>query len=188
MPARLAPRLAASLLVATAAVTGTATSANAYTYTNSGSVGSVSVPVTDAAGSTFSPSLVVNARTIGKVAAYSSSNQYVTVTSALWAIVPMPNSKGYPYWAKVDSSQRSGWIQGAQTSIRDSGNTFGSSDIFTGKGYSVTVTVTWQLANGTVIGRKVLDYSQTGDYRVLNGLWKTGTTNWGGGSFVMYTA
>ena len=182
-------RRIAAIAVAVAATFAAAPGpADAYTTSGSGYTGSVGVPVTDAAGSTYSPALVVNGRSIGKVAAYSGYNQYVTIATNLWVLVQTPNSRGYPYWAKVDGSVQTGWISGGQTSIWDGGTAFGSNRIVTYRGYSVTVSVTWQLSNGTVIGRRTIDYEHQGDYRVLNGLWRSGTTNWGGGAYLMYTA
>ncbi|HUR76741.1 MAG TPA: hypothetical protein VMZ22_02260 [Acidimicrobiales bacterium] len=182
-----AAKLAILVGLAVPLVTGAlASPASAYTSSTSGYAGSVGVPVNDGAYANSAPSIRVNARNITESRAYANYAQYVCITSKLWAIVPTPNNQGRPYWAQVDSDRRCGWINAAQTSIYDGGNVFPSSDILPGKGYSVTVGVTWQLSNGSQIGSTGIGYSNVGDYRCLTANCSVDNTNWGGGAYISF--
>lgn len=173
-------------LVALVLFGGHASPASAVTWSSSGSVGSVTLPQTVGYYYAFNPSITVGARNAKESPAYAAYAQKVCFTSKLWQIVPTPNAKGYPYWTQTDSHTRCGTITAAQTSINDGGNVFPSSDIFPGRGYSVTVDVTWQLTNGSVIGRMHLDYDLAADYACSSANCRIGTTTWGGGAFISF--
>ncbi len=179
-------RAALLALVAMILIGNYASPASAVTWNSSGSVGSVTLPTTVGYYYAYNPTITVGARNAKESPAYAGYAQKICFTSKLWRIVPTPNAKGYPYWALTDSNSRCGTITAAQTSINDGGNVFPSSNIIPGRGYSVTVDVSWQLTNGTVIGRMNLDYDLAADYSCTSANCYVGNTQWGGGAFIAF--
>ena len=110
------------------------------------------------------------ARTIYENGNYGASWQYVCVTHRLWRYSPGYWSGAvytYGSWhLEVSSGSRCGWISPTGTSIRDSAFRFdllkSNSDHL--EWWAVDVMVTWQLQNGTQLGKKTYDYVHLNDY------------------------
>lgn len=173
--------LTAGLLVAILLGVG-AQAASAYTVVgSSGSPGTVSTPYADASYASYaSGTIATNARTAYESPGYRNYDQYVCITARLWKLNNY--GAGSQAWAKANETRRCAWIRAAASSVGIGGTNFtGLVPYF---GYGVDFAVTWQLSNGTVIGRRTYDYTATGDYRCLTGkCYKDNSTI---GAFVMF--
>jgi hypothetical protein len=92
-------------------------------------------------------------------ARYFAYNQYVCVTSNVVYASAFESTSWQPY----NSFRVCRWIPAAASSVVVPGVSFDvmTHGIFI---FSGNVVVTWQLANGALVGKRVLDYNAVGDY------------------------
>jgi hypothetical protein len=92
-------------------------------------------------------------------ARYAAWDQYVCVTSN----VVYASSFGSTSWQPYNSFRVCRWIPAAATSVVVPGVNFDvmTHGIFI---FSGNLVITWQLSNGALVGKRVLDYNAVGDY------------------------
>ena len=172
------PILAVTLAVLVAAVSLLglgASPAAAQSWSTTGTAGQIAVSPVTADGARRH--IVVNASVAGKSPLYANYDQYVCVTKRLWQVDYNPGR-----WTHVNAQTTCAWVRGAGT-MTDWGARFSAGY---GKGYAVTMDITWQLPNGYLIGTKHAGFNSPQDYRCINGNCVLGWTNWGGGVFVTF--
>lgn len=156
--------LIGSATLAVAFIATSAASASAVTITGgSGSPGYAYIPNTTAQYGAYDSTITAPARTVGESPAYARSDQKVCVTPRLWFL--SSSRSGAQTWNFDSQMTNCAWIRAAATSATVNGVTFSGTIPYTG--YSVDVVITWQLTNGSVIGRRTYDYSSTADYQCL---------------------
>lgn len=174
-PKRLRPILSLVVgLLALAFLATAAPSADAALLSRSGYAGSVGAPVATIDHSHFGNSLTVAWRNVTESPAYAAHDQYVCVVHRIFT----GGTRG-PRWTQANAVRNCAWIPRAGTSVAINGVNWSITPMHT---YRVTTEVTWQLANGSLIGRANQDYAHASDYRCLDTLDRCQvlTTTWGG--------
>ena len=175
------PALLAAVVALVAALALSAP-ASSYSVKSTGSAGTTSTPFTFGTYGAWGSKITVPYRTVHESPAFRGFDQYVCVTPRLWTI----RQGMFPKWVQSAAKTNCAWIRAASSSVSVDGADFTS--IIPYSGYSVDIRVTWQLANGRTIGTRTYDYNVRNDYRCTDGHSKCilGTTNWGGGAFLMF--
>lgn len=157
-----------------------ATPASAYTIARkSGYPGSATVPkvVGEYLPATYSNRITAPQRTVYESPQYAGFNQYVCAQYRLWYLAR--RSDNTQYWVRDPRGGSScAWISAAGTSARLTGLYWDDNTPYTA--YGVDVVITWQLANGTVVGSKTYDYSDRADYACVTAKCVTGSSTVGG--------
>jgi hypothetical protein len=177
---RLLRRVALPALLATTALV-MAAPAGAYTITVSkGAPGKASTPVVYGTYGGNGSLITAPARRVTESRRYARYDQWVCVTPRLYhGYTP---DWGSPDWVLDAKATNCAWIPARARYVDVPGVDFTSPvPIFA---YGVTVTVTWSLSDGTVVGKRVYDYDQSADYLCQNGGCYTGDGVLGG--FVMF--
>ena len=179
----LVARVAVGTIVALMLALATSVSkAAAYTIISSGYPGAVGAPATQAYSTSYGTgALLTPDRSISESAAYARSDQYVCVTMNL------VSASGTPYWMQENAVRNCAWIRAAYSSTTVRGAWFNDLLGMNLAIYSVNVVVTWQLSNGSVIGKRTLDYNQPGDYQCQTAYCAVKMTMWGGGAYVTFS-
>ena len=145
-------------------VVTSASNAAAVTIRTNGSPGSAEIPYAYARYASFaSGTITAPARTVHESPVYARRDQYVCVTPRLWAL--STNLLGHQRWKLDDKLTDCRWIRAASTSVAVNGAEFSELDPYIG--YSVDVVITWQLKDGTRIGKRIYDYTFKADYQCL---------------------
>jgi hypothetical protein len=176
------PVLLVIALVASAAALVLSAPASSYSVKGTGSPGTTSTPFTFGTFDPWGSKITVPWRWVHESPAFRGYDQRVCVTPRLWTI----RQGIFPRWALSTSRTSCASIPAASSSVKVDGADFTS--IIPYSGYSVDIRVTWQLANGRLIGTRTYDYRDLADYRCNVGAPRciVEMTNWGGGAFMMF--
>jgi hypothetical protein len=150
------------LLVASVLPALSANVVSAYTTTQSGYVGTVTVPTQDQGwyASFASGTLVTGAATASKASAYAAYDQYICSNTRLFVL--SSDVLGRQTWTLSNSYRQCGWARGGVTNVSFSGVNFSSLIPYTG--FSTDTTYTWQLSNNVQVGSKYIDMAHRADY------------------------
>ena len=171
-------KLVIGLLIASTLLALSANGASAYSSSQSGYVGTVTVPLVNQGwlASFASGSLATGAATATKASTYANYDQYICSNTRLFVLSSA--GAGRQTWTLSNSYRQCGWANGAVKSVSFSGVTFSSLIPYTG--FSTDTTYTWQLSNGVQIGSKYIDMAHQADYVCLTVRCSTATSTVGG--------